>query len=610
MKLNLLAIFTVFLLAKLALAGGSTVGNGGGTVVCRDVNHQITSIELLDFYEARTLRNITIDIQSIPGTWQQKAAAVIARIRPKSEFRFQLYSQWLSTFETNSKILSDVQFSTIPDSGYIGMPNGCEFEQAAIQRAPMFPGDARYFLNAELWNLMDDTQKAGLALHEIIYREAIGYGHSTSIRSRYLTATYSSPSFAPMSVSDYWNILIDANFETTDRLMPVELLGSLRTIVDTTRLTQPGPTDPSSPKITLDDRIMMQLGTCDADCAHFIRSPDKDYQNGSWTTILSQDPQRLILKKNSVKEDIDLDYVESKVFDLDSFPSGTFEIYIGQADRNSQPALLEVYDPKRTTSSNDGMSALSVAFEKDPQKVWQWKTYVGKSLNILNPLTNTSNLNFLSSNSPCDFGMIDFQNDVPKMIVKYEPQWENWPECKNTLSTSESLLVGSLFKNGFARAPLDSVALENGEHISGVLYDLNHENSLANPQVDYYTWTSIGWSYTPGLVVCGKSLDQPDLSMPHACLHPSINSSGLVTSFTVIDHSPTIWAGSFNFAYVALGSKIEVEPVRGTVTQFVIRDSYTWINNKQSIIIPAGSTVHLHETSITGFEPPVQGNPS
>ena len=40
---------------------------------------------------------------------------------------------------------------------------------------------------------MDETQKAGLVLHELVYREALSYGHADSILTRYFVALISSP---------------------------------------------------------------------------------------------------------------------------------------------------------------------------------------------------------------------------------------------------------------------------------------------------------------------------------------------------------------------------------------------------------------------------------
>ena len=44
------------------MAGGSSAGNGGNTIVCFDGNNQTKSVELLDFYEASVKRGITPDL--------------------------------------------------------------------------------------------------------------------------------------------------------------------------------------------------------------------------------------------------------------------------------------------------------------------------------------------------------------------------------------------------------------------------------------------------------------------------------------------------------------------------------------------------------------------
>jgi hypothetical protein len=58
MKSKVIASIAVLMLAKSALAGGSSAGNGGNTIVCLDGNGQIQSVELLDFYEARVKRSV------------------------------------------------------------------------------------------------------------------------------------------------------------------------------------------------------------------------------------------------------------------------------------------------------------------------------------------------------------------------------------------------------------------------------------------------------------------------------------------------------------------------------------------------------------------------
>ena len=62
-------------------ADGGLVGNGGGTVVCRNADQTIKSVELLDYFESSLHTGMDIDIQTIPGDWKAKARAIVTRVR-------------------------------------------------------------------------------------------------------------------------------------------------------------------------------------------------------------------------------------------------------------------------------------------------------------------------------------------------------------------------------------------------------------------------------------------------------------------------------------------------------------------------------------------------
>ena len=64
------AILLGLIFPMLGFAGDER-GNGGDAVVCRDQVGKITKVELLDYYEARVMRNIQIDLGS-DGTFSQK----------------------------------------------------------------------------------------------------------------------------------------------------------------------------------------------------------------------------------------------------------------------------------------------------------------------------------------------------------------------------------------------------------------------------------------------------------------------------------------------------------------------------------------------------------
>ena len=254
-----------------SVEGGVGVGNGGGMVVCRDPSsHQINSAELLDYFEAREIRGINIDISSIPGTWKVKAQAIIDRLGLQSQLRNRIYSLWLQSFENESKFISGLEFNKISDSMDIGVPKGCEFEQAAIQIVPRFAEDNRYYINQDIWNALDENNKAGLVLHELIYREALSYGQTDSIGARYFNSFITSSNFSKISFAGFLNVLAQARFEETD--FPLND-PDFSMVYMTKHFWRVGADEKFTQELGFKNRIVGSVGTCDGDgCKTFLKS--------------------------------------------------------------------------------------------------------------------------------------------------------------------------------------------------------------------------------------------------------------------------------------------------------------------------------------------------
>jgi len=264
--------------AYASVEGGVGVGNGGGMVVCRNHDQSIQSTELLDFYEARALRGIQIDLANMPGNWKEKAQAVIHRLGKLTDLRDQIYTQWLASFEDEMMLLKGVQFNTVPDAMSIGVPKGCEFEQGAVQIIPRFPGDKRYYLNDELWSAMDDTQKAGLVLHEIVYREALSYGHTDSIATRYLVGLVNSSAIEKSTINDFLKTLQIVHFEQTD--IPFSF-AHVETVFNPEWWWRKSDLQKSPSSIVLHDRIVINLGFCkQKGCSDWVNM-EGDYQENN-----------------------------------------------------------------------------------------------------------------------------------------------------------------------------------------------------------------------------------------------------------------------------------------------------------------------------------------
>jgi len=192
--LLLLLILSGNLLAQPS-EGGKEIGNGGDVVVCKNDDGSIKSIELLDFFEARTLKKLNYNLGPNNLSVENKIMIALKRLEHFSSERAKLYREQadiLLNDENETSFVANTTLTDIPDSLHLALPNGCDIEQIAIQNNPIFSDDPRYVINQDLWNRLDNNNKAGLVLHEIIYREAIKNGHTNSIRTRRFNALLSS----------------------------------------------------------------------------------------------------------------------------------------------------------------------------------------------------------------------------------------------------------------------------------------------------------------------------------------------------------------------------------------------------------------------------------
>lgn len=207
------------ILASFASAAfaGALVNNGGKVVVCRDASGAPARIELFDYFEARELRGWQVAPVDSTLTVQERVDAVLDRWAVYDSLRAARFKDWNHAFLADSELIS----SSLPDvrdqEPVMDPPAGCSYEQIVIQRQPVFAGDKRYFINAPLFNskAFTDEQKAGLILHEIIYREAIGFGAENSIGTRYLNALFSADKGADVieNAAGYFELLKRAGFK-------------------------------------------------------------------------------------------------------------------------------------------------------------------------------------------------------------------------------------------------------------------------------------------------------------------------------------------------------------------------------------------------------------
>lgn len=220
MKSILLAVMMTITASTLA-ASGTTVGNGGNSIVCKDITGKIASVEILDFFEVRA-NGLELKLNEQLPDYKNILNENLDRWQNIAPLRVKQYKKWLSEFESETLFVSGGDIPSIPDTGSVILPAGCDLKPIAFQRpnSEIYPGVKRYTISKDLWDLMDKIQRAGLVMHELIYREGILANHSTSFPTRYFngylaTAEPNAESYAsialklPLLWTEFSGMIID-----------------------------------------------------------------------------------------------------------------------------------------------------------------------------------------------------------------------------------------------------------------------------------------------------------------------------------------------------------------------------------------------------------------
>jgi hypothetical protein len=162
-----------------AFAGG--VGNGGVSVVCRNLDGTINSAQVLDIYEGEVRFGRKYDNDLSADTKVELA-----------QLKLTKYSRLLEDFQEElSKVKAIMTF--IPKGNRLVPTNdafpqivkvGCDFEQLAN-----YTDDGELLVSQEIYNELDEVNKAALLVHETVYAIYRKYrDEKNSQLSRKLTA--------------------------------------------------------------------------------------------------------------------------------------------------------------------------------------------------------------------------------------------------------------------------------------------------------------------------------------------------------------------------------------------------------------------------------------
>ena len=198
----LLCTYAVFF-GISAFSGPHIIGNGGNALVCDQVSKK--KIILLDFFEAQNLLGLSIKLD-INASTEKIVDALIDRLNFSQKFNIEKIKLWSSQFNNEARFLSDVELSNTEDSFHLVVPKNCKIEQLVIQKEPEMPGDKRYTINKDIWDLLDNVSKAGIILHELTYRQMIeNFGSGLNINSipvRYMLAYLASDTLKDLNAAD------------------------------------------------------------------------------------------------------------------------------------------------------------------------------------------------------------------------------------------------------------------------------------------------------------------------------------------------------------------------------------------------------------------------
>ncbi|UXR63750.1 hypothetical protein EZJ49_11805 [Bdellovibrio bacteriovorus] len=217
----MLTVLSIILSSSLTFAGGDWVGNGGNVLECASGSQ----VQLLDYYEGQQQRHIPVNLGS-GVSYHEKVLFVLSRLEVINPSRADKYKNWFATFDAETQWFSEGKFLPIRDSGAVIIPTDCEIRQIAIQRPQdlIMPGDKRYLVDLRLWNRLSEQDKAGLILHELIYREGIENDQSSSPRVRYFNQILSSVAVASYSSQQLMELVRQVGFSETDYMgVPVNI---------------------------------------------------------------------------------------------------------------------------------------------------------------------------------------------------------------------------------------------------------------------------------------------------------------------------------------------------------------------------------------------------
>ena len=251
MKTKMSLILGSAFLAFNSMASGHDVGNGGNAVVCYtdSTRQSITSVKLFDYWEYDTVHPEFggLDLGAPTLSVADKVSKFISRVRIFDKPRANAYRVYADILlnDLSSYLVTQIPGPSIDDDTPLALPTApCYKEQFAVQVKYPAPGSRRFQINATLFNdpSTDNDARAGIILHEVIYRYAIQNEAATkSDGTRLMNNIYSKTAFDQKDSVDLQTLYHQASMKFYDDKIAVTILPfNIKALFDRA-ITQPGP---------------------------------------------------------------------------------------------------------------------------------------------------------------------------------------------------------------------------------------------------------------------------------------------------------------------------------------------------------------------------------
>ncbi|MCM2348752.1 MAG: DUF1566 domain-containing protein [Bacteriovoracaceae bacterium] len=163
-----------------AMAGDK--GNGGYSLVCRNTQGLITSAELLDIYEGRIIHKLEYPKDELVVD----ALLSVAEHRSMGNMAFNdKLQKEINQIRLNTVFIPEGNELELTEDAFpVIKKKGCQYEQLAN-----YTNDGLLIVSQEIYDHLDNLNKASLIIHEAIYsirRKALD--ENSSVKSRQLTA--------------------------------------------------------------------------------------------------------------------------------------------------------------------------------------------------------------------------------------------------------------------------------------------------------------------------------------------------------------------------------------------------------------------------------------